>query len=730
MDSHTAKSQQATYTVIDYESINSALCTDFDFELLRTLTPADGIQMLTRKLSEYVSNYSTSRKVFNKKSKIQPWLNDQKFGSLTRHKQTLWSKAKRRPGNTALKKKINDVTLQLKQLKLSLKKNYFLRKFNCRQSCKVKWDEINRIVGRSKAVSVVQRLIKSDQSQPITNHNEIGNEFNIYFSTIGQTLQQQVPRRRTPIQSTERRTKTMFVTPTNYSEIKNIISKLDENKSVGLDGITNKMLKRCIQPISAILSIILNKIIDYQDYPDNLKTARVVPIHKSGNQDNCENYRPISILTGINRIFETALNERIISFMKHTKFLTAHQYGFRRKSHTSIAVTEALSYVYKNLDDPRIKVVTGLFLDLSKAFDVVHHETLLRKLYNAGFRGVIFNILQSYLTNRSQCVKIGETISDQQPVVTGVPQGSVLGPTLFLIFMNDLTTLNLHGKVYLFADDTTLFYPGQNSHETCAKIKEDLLVLEDYYCSNLLILNKTKTKYIHFHHKRQMIDLNPTIEIRGERVERTNKIPFLGVILDENLDWSEQCKAINKKISSGIGAIFQTRKYLPREVLVQMYHSFIHVHLCYMVSVWGSAKDVHLKSTQVLQNRALKLVSNLPRLTSTYDVYQNHSKGILPIKGLHQLYVLKHVKQTMNNESYGTIGYRFKSGVTRLRDDFKLEKKTPRTDFGKQHIEYKASTFFNALPLSVRTLSSTRVFMKTLKNLLISADHLPNLLFH
>lgn len=687
-------------------------------------TPHEMVTLFVQQLTNLASQNTIVRRVKKKGSATKPWLRNRGLIALCKTKKRLLARSRHNPENIRIRDRLKDVSRRVSRMKQDLRRSHFVRKFDCSQSCRSKWNEINRLVGRSKSAQAIRRLLNKDRSATLTDPKAIGDEINTYFSEMPASLQAQIPRMSSSSEPLGRSSSTFFAFPPSPFELLKIIRRLEPRKSPGLDGLTNLLLKSCAEPISRILCLILNAIFVTGTYPDCLKLACVVPIFKSGSTEKCENYRPISILTGINRVLETAINDRLISFMDRTGFLARTQYGFRKKSNTSIAAYEALNFVFKSLDQPAVKVVTGLFLDLSKAFDLVDHKILLQKLYNCGFRGRIHEVLESYLTNRAQKVRIGDVLSDSKDVKVGVPQGSVLGPTLFLIYVNDISSLRLNGRIYLYADDATLFYPAASRTITCALVQQDLETLRDFFSRNLLLLNKSKTKIIHFFSRQQTLDAAIPVVLDGEEIETVTEIRHLGLILNSTLDWSSQCKAVAKKVSSGVGALFQCRSFLPQDVLMTMYHSFVHVHLCYIVGLWGDAAATFLDKIQVLQNRALKLVMGLPLRTSTFELYSVHVKTVLPVRALHKLSVLKYLKQCLNREAYNNLEYNFKRRISNLRDNYRLARPTVNNGFGRSQLEFCAPTYFNRLPIEIRQEISTESFVSKVKDYLLSAEEL------
>lgn len=222
-------------------------------------------------------------------------------------------------------------------------------------------------------------------------------------------------------------------------------------------------------------------------FPDCLKIAKVIPVYKSGDASDPSNFRPISTLSTFSKIFEKLLVNRFISFINQNNILYKYQYGFRKGCSTTTATVELVEFLLSKIDSKCI--VGGLFLDLKKAFDKLTHRILLQKLECYGFRGLANDIIKSYLTDRQQFVAIDGCRSSLQTVNVGVPQGSNIGPLLFLIYINDLGNLPLQGIPRLFADDTAIFYPSNDTPSIISSINSDLQILMQYFDCNLLSLN-------------------------------------------------------------------------------------------------------------------------------------------------------------------------------------------------------------------------------------------------
>lgn len=454
----------------------------------------------------------------------------------------------------------------------------------------------------------------------------------------------------------------------------------------------------------------------------------MTPIFKGGSSEVLGNYRPISVLPSLGKIFEKTLNDRLIDFLDHTKFFQKGQFGFRRKSNTSVAVTEVINYIHGNLDRKDVRVVSGLFLDLSKAFDTVNHRKLLDKLHSAGIRGVALDVFSNYLSQRSQVVNVDGVLSSAASVVTGVPQGSVLGPTLFLIFIDDIQSLDLKGNLFLYADDAAIFYSGRTSSQNLNNMNDDLAILSDYFRANLLTLNKKKSKYMHFHHFNVHVDDSVCVAVDGESIEKVSHFTYLGMVLDTHLTYRRHCDFVSSRMSAAIGALYKVKAFVPREALLSIYFSLVHSHLLYMVNIWGTASTAHLKPLQILQNRALKIVYGLPTLTRTVELFSEHARGILPVKGLHELQVLKYTRQCLNSELHHYEPLLFDPSISNLRDNLRLLSRNVSTLAGRRHFSFLGPQYFNRLPIDIRRIESTSSFIKSVKAHMLRSENLTRLL--
>ena len=383
---------------------------------------------------------------------------------------------------------------------------------------------------------------------------------------------------------------------------------LREKTSYGHDCISTKLLKRGLPALAAPLTHIINLSIMSGIVPEQLKLAKVVPVHKGSDPKLCNNYRPISLLPSISKIFEKVMFSKLMSFFNHTNALYRHQYGFRSGHATVHPMIHLLNACAQAHNQRPPEHTLSIFCDLSKAFDIIDHSILLYKLHNMGVRGVALSWLESYLTNRKQYVEIENTKSDIKIIKHGVPQGSVLGPLLFLIYVNDINTKN-DNNTLCFADDTTIFVTSSDPNELFLKANDILNKSYDWFCANKLKLNTKKTNYMIISPHKLNLNNNFVLKIGNDFISQVTSTKFLGINIDEKLKWTAHLSAINKRVSHSLMAIRQVKHYLPLSSLRTLYFALIHPHLLYGILAWGNAKQTHIKRTQILQKRALRHIT-------------------------------------------------------------------------------------------------------------------------
>ena len=523
----------------------------------------------------------------------------------------------------------------LNLLRRKAKKDYYVKKIQeSRNNMKKTWEILNAVIGKSRNKMDLTDQLKVNETT-ITNPNAIANLFGESFASIGKRCLDKMPCR--PLQNQQNYhiepiPQTMFMSPTDEHEISCIIRNLRNKNSSGHDGLSPSLIKMLEPAISKPLSIIFNKSLCEGIIPDKLKLAKVLPIFKKDDKELMDNYRPISILPSFSKILEKIVFKRVYNFLDKFKILHDSQYGFRPNRSTIDAIIDCTEQIKDALENK--KDALGLFLDLSKAFDTLDHSILLKKLSLYGIRGQSLSWFQNYLDNRSLYVEYKGAISKQYNVTYGVPQGSVLGPLLFIIFINDLPQSINKSSTILFADDTTLLTTASNLDELFVASNDDANSLYNWFCSNNLSLNTAKTQYIVFTKKLCPKTLKHNLRIGDELIANVKEAKFLGMILDNRLNWHSHIAKIRTKLSSSIFGISRVKTLLPRHSLISLYYSMFQSFIDYGLCLWGGSHQSYVKQIFTMQKKVIRMINGL-----SYNDHTNESFYNLKILKLNELYI-------------------------------------------------------------------------------------------
>ena len=406
-----------------------------------------------------------------------------------------------------------------------------------------------------------------------------------------------------------------------------------------MTNISNVLLKKISNNIKYPLSIIFNKSMEQGKFPEAMKMADVSPLYKSKDQNECTNYRPISLLLTISKLLEKVMYKRTYNFLEHTGQLYNSQYGFRTGHSCENAVSELLAEIIKGKQEGLYTV--SMFLDLSKAFDTLEHEVLLKKLEKYGIRGIANKWFRDYLTNRkirTKCTvaSTGKTeYSEYKEIKYGTPQGSCLGPLIFIIFTNDLHKQLQHCNSILFADDTTLYKSHRNLQYLNWCIEDDMERIVKWFQVNKLTLNIEKTVCLLFQKQGQSREI--TIKVDNITIQNTKETKFLGIWLDEHLKWTTHIQKLILKLTRNTNLLKYNQNLMPTITKKLVYHSHIASHIQYGLLLWGNnATESQLNKLQKVQNKCLKYL-----LPNENPITAGKKLNILNIRNMLKLVNLK-----------------------------------------------------------------------------------------
>ncbi len=524
------------------------------------------------------------------------------------------------------KRNLSTYNVILRKSIRSAKKQYYENLFQkYKNDIRKTWSTINNILHKNKKNKKFPEYFKGNDEN-ITNKLEIANKFNMFFTNIGPDLANEIKVNSNLQFHNFLKNKHNFsfqfkdVTEETVGEI---IDKLKPKTSFGWDGLSMKLVKHTKIDLLVPVTAIINQMLFSGIFPDSLKIARVIPLHKKDDNTVFTNYRPISLLPVFSKIFEKVIFIQLYKYLNSNKLLYSSQYGFREGHSTEFAALEMIDRVVQQMDNDEIPI--NIFLDLSKAFDTLDHKILLHKLKHYGIKDKSLKLFQSYLFDRKQFVEYDGTKSDTLSITTGVPQGSVLGPLLFIIYVNDIAFASNIFKMVVYADDTTLSSTLTTCNITKANrydnrcINHELEKINMWFKLNKLSLNASKSKYMIFHAYQRPID-HIVIKMNDIVIEKVQNFNFLGIMVNEHLDWKVHGDHISNKISKSVGIINRLKHFIPLNVKLMLYNSLILSYLNYGILCWGyKCGDRLIK----LQKKAVRVM--------TLSKYNAHTEPILKV---------------------------------------------------------------------------------------------------
>ena len=543
------------------------------------------------------------------------------FNSSIRHQlhciHTLRRKHTKQP-TTSNKIKLDTVEHELQQLMIQEKANYENKLINSHAYSNS--NKIFRYISNLKGHSNLPAEMCYGELKA-TNNIDKANLFNQYFYSV--FLQDQG---------------NDYTCPPNYDhplhdieistmEVHDILSTLDITKAAGIDGISPRILRHCASSLLTPICHLFISSITTGNIPTEWCTHCIIPIHKSGNKTLVNNYRPISLLCILSKVLERVVYNRIMSFINNT--FTTHQFGFLPGRS---ALQQLILFTEKLFDGKRNSTaVDVIYMDFKKAFDSVSHNALLSKLQALGIAGNLYNWLNTYLKTRIQCVHIGDTNSNYCAVLSGVPQGSILGPLLFGIFINDLPLSTVHSTPFLYADDTKCLNII-NSLNDIDNLQTDLLNVSSWSLRWKLFFNETKFTHVRFCAANS--DTTPTYTINGQVIDHKTHHKDLGIFFSSDLSWTKHYNHIIPKAYKTLGLLRRTFKSNNTQTKKLLYITLVRSQLTYCSQLWRPhlIKDITL--LERIQRRATKYILNNYELSYKSRLEQLH---LLPLMYIYEL---------------------------------------------------------------------------------------------
>jgi hypothetical protein len=608
------------------------------------------------------------------------------------------------------------------------------------------WSILNEALNKSKNHSAIHSLFVNNTL--ITDPLTIANTFNTFFTTIAENTASLIHPVSDPDPDLVPPTNSSFdlhSSPVTDDEILSCINKLENKRTPDMSGISTCILKKVIPEILSPLKHIFNQSLATGIVPDNFKIAKIIPIFKSGDSLDPSNYRPISLLSTFSKILEKIVHFRLYTYLEEHSLLSPRQFGFRPNHSTVHPMSLMLNHITQALNAKKHTLL--IFCDLKKAFDTCDHSILLSKLSNLGITGTSLTWFKNYLTNRKQFVSLENFNSTLLSILVGVPQGSILGPLLFLIYINDLP---LHSSLlsFLFADDTSLANSSDDLDTLFTHTNVEFHKLCSYFRRNKLSLHPDKTKFILISHNKITLLPHHTLSINNNnstenspdritllsQVTTNDKIPaikYLGVFFDPELSFKYHIQQLSKKLSYALYSLRQAKNFLPPNALKTLYYSLFHCHLIYAIEIWSNVPLSHLSPLITKQKAAIRIISNSSYNAHTEPLFK--SLAILPLQHLITHFNLKLFHSFYYNTTPTSFTHTWRTTLEQrnldnnnahllnLRNNNDMFVPPCRSISLSRFPFFNLPKLWNELPPSIKENSSKNSFNIALKNHLFSS---------
>jgi len=653
-----------------------------------------------------VLNQHAPFKILTKKEaelERKPWITKGILTS-TRIKNKLFKQYKKHKTNELYKrfKKYRDtINSLLRKSKKQYYKIYFDKHL---KNSKMIWSGVNSILHRSTRQKIAEIFLNVN-GKLVTNQKDVCTNLNRYFVNVADALSKKIPKPNTIFQDYLKNPNehSIYLKETTQDEVEDIIKDLGDNKACDIYGISNKFIKHGGCYIAQILMFLFNKSIDSGTFPDPMKNAKVVPIHKGDSSFEMSNYRPISLLPSFSKIFEKLMYSRLIQFIDKHDILFKNQFGFQKNMSTEHAVNNLTANITQCFENKEQGFC--ILLDFAKAFDTVNHDILTKKLEFYGIRGLALKWIKSYLQDRMQCTEIDNYQSPLEFIKCGVPQGSVLGPLLFLLYINDIPNSSKLFKFTLFADDTSLFYSHKNNTNVQETLNCELSKINEWLSANKLSINVKKSKLLIFSDKVHPDNINLTMN--NETLTEVENAKYLGVHIDNKLKWTKHINSINLKLSKGLSLLAKIRHFVPKTVMKSMYYTFINPHIEYNLLNWSTANQTELNTINAKLNKAIRIMSFKKSDCPSSPLFK--ALDILPLEKKITITRAKFMWKLANDLIPTSLKSRFRFNVrTQFSNIF------PRLASSSGHILFSGTKIWNNIPNHIKNANTYKTFIKAM----------------
>lgn len=701
----SATPNNVVYITVADNTVLDGLINSFDWSaIIESNSPEQVYTLLCNQIKKFED--SSKRTVIKKRRREFNWLTADVMRAIS-YRDLLWRRCKHAPKNKNLRLDYKAARNRVVALIRFTKRQFFFEKF--RQSSKSAggtWKLINHLRGKNPANSSPLSFFPGDPT-------EVANRFNHFYALSSENASSRQTHQCTLKESN---LVSAFLPRITKHELSEILFSFKRTKPPGIDGLSANLLQRNFEALSDVLIFIVNGFLDSARFPDELKTAVVKPLFKGGQKDDMKNYRPISILPILSHIIEKFLLKVMSSFVEKFSIISTRQFGFVPGRSTIALLEEFSDELFAAFDQNLFSV--ALFLDVSKAFETVHHSILLEKLYSMGFRGPFYEVLKNYLSGRSQVVVIDgmTTASSKLSLKAGVPQGSILSPMLFNLFVNDLPQAISKGILFQYADDTVLLSKHISYNKAITALQDNIHKTMLWFTDNCLEVNPVKTKLVCFRSPLKLTAIDAPVFLHIQNcfpcrcipVSYVNSLKYLGVFFDSDMSWHSQLSHVCDKLRSAAWLFFHIRSIVPFHVKKTITHGLVYSILRYGITIFAFCSARWQSRVDSLLRNILKNVAYNAPFPTTDNIFTD-----LGLPCFRTLFL-----QTAVIRNFRDSDFKIRHTASRsLRSTIRFVVPRSSTKFGEARRCVYVPRIFNDLPDEAFSAASKKA-LKTLVSLL------------
>jgi hypothetical protein len=658
-------------------------------------------------------------KIVNERRTHVPWFNTE-LSELLKEKnkrlQLYWL-----DGYFTDLKLVKTISNKITHLKRKLKRVYYR-------------DKIQQYEGDPKKMwqvlkEIVQINTRFQDTEPDFLDQNVANDFNSYFATVGTNIQKKLNVQQkdnpltahadaTALYSTVKSDTPHFsFKPENEETVIKLIDRIRTEVAVGHDNINAKLLKESKNVISTSLTKLVNLSYKTEKFPNCMKKAVVRAIHKKESTEEPSNYRPLSILSVLSKVFERSAADQLVAHLESNNILNEVQHAYRKQHSTHTCLSEITNYIYEQLDQGNLVGIASI--DLSKAFDTIDHIHLIQKLEKLGLGRCSLNWCGSYLKERTQRTKFKNYISSEETVTAGVPQGSILGPILFICFVNDLPENFRNCKIMSYADDTQILVSAKTSKQIKQQLENLLKTAQSWYSDNSLLINATKTEVMIVNKRKQKE--NPHIEVtengKTKKLDLQTSIKVLGIHIDNELNWNTQVHAVNKKAKLAARNLNRVNNLVPTKSAILLYNSLVATHFNYADTVWSGCGSKNRNKLQRTQNSAVKSLLGRSKRDSTRDALKD--ANLLPLQAKREIHEGVYAYKALNGKQPAAVCRRYQQQYSLMQNRSAARKiltiPIHKTEKYKDSPIYRTLTTWNSVPQDLKEAGTQQTFKQRLQ---------------